>query len=268
MSVVMCMSLGISSMCVLRQVNAHGIWNHGGHLALSKRPSGEVDKLAPVWDTLCTSFHWSEYAGLGARLFKVADFIADHVNSFSRENKEFLTLIHGDIKTANLFFMSAASDTTEADVCFIDFQWAGVGLAATDLFYLLATSCSDDYITLLDTTNDVQELFLRPYFDCFIQSHQSRLCANGGASSDANTYVFEKFTRHFQYAALDYMRWLVSYRLDGETPDKYAARKQKLDINIPTYKRSEVVLKFLFKLVAVYLPVIETAYANQIEAVK
>jgi hypothetical protein len=66
----------------------------------------------------------------------------------------------------------------------------------------------------------------------------------------------------FQLAVLDYVRWAVSCRLGGETPEKYAGRREALDLNMGSYRRSEVMLRFLLQLVATYLPRVERDVAE------
>ena len=149
-----------------------------------------------------------------------------------------------------MFFLSGMTNS----VCLIDFQWTGLGLAATDIFYLVATSCSDDCIRGLSA----EEVILKPYYQRFVGAYVAYdNPVDKNPPEELEMYRYSEFRRHYMMAALDYMRWLVPYRLDNETPTKYAARREKVDINVPTYKRSEVVLRYLFTVTQEYLPEIE-----------
>lgn len=55
------------------------------------------------------------------------------------------TLLHGDFKTANLFFQPAAVGTG-VRVCPCDFQWAGTGVCMQDVAYLLWTSVAPEVV--------------------------------------------------------------------------------------------------------------------------
>lgn len=137
-------------------------------------------------------------------------------------------------------------------MCLIDFQWSGVGLAATDIIYLVATASSDDAIHSLDVDADI----LRPYYDAFCLEYLST------RKDEKLQYSFEDFRYDFQLSTLDYVRWIVACRLKGETPEKYATRRLQLDPNLGSYRRSEVALKFLFDLVDAFLPAVEKQLAD------
>ena len=83
--------------------------------------------------------------GLGARLQAVARAAADAAHPFdpragaaaAADAARYRTVVHGDPKAANLFFRprakAAGDDAGGLEVGMIDLQWAGFGLAATDV---------------------------------------------------------------------------------------------------------------------------------------
>lgn len=161
------------------------------------------------------------------------------------------------VKPGNMFFLhKAAAQQRGCAVALIDYQWSGVALGVTDIVYLLATSAADEFIQDLD----VEEGLLRPYYATFSSVMEATQGEGDRAASDV--YTFEELVSDFQLAVIDYVRWAVSCRLGGETPDKYAARRQVVDLNLGSYRRSEHMLKFLFLLVERYLPRVESEQAQ------
>jgi Ser/Thr protein kinase RdoA (MazF antagonist) len=78
---------------------------------------------------------------LGTRLRQSARNVSERLVERWPEHR---TLIHGDFKTANLFFDGDA----DAMVA-LDWQWCGGGLGVMDLQYLLRTSCALEVVHAL-----------------------------------------------------------------------------------------------------------------------
>lgn len=75
---------------------------------------------------------------LAAGLHAAAAGLASRLSSLGAASGR--TLLHGDFKTANLFFRPAADGGGAAAACPCDFQWAGTGVCMQDVMYLLWTS--------------------------------------------------------------------------------------------------------------------------------
>jgi hypothetical protein len=157
------------------------------------------------------------------------------------------------VKPANVFFLRpegggssiSGSSRPGGAVCLIDYQWAGAALAVTDVVYLLATAASDDFILDLDP----DEGLLRPYYSAFSAAYT--------AAPPPLQYSFEDLRRDFRLALLDYVRWAVCCRLGGDTPEQFAARRDSVDPNVGSYRRSDRMLRFLLQLAMSYLPAVE-----------
>lgn len=234
-----------------------GLWSQGTHIAWEKRPASELEKLAGNWKALTTAFSWPELKGLGDRLASAAPFVAQQLSVANKRNVGRTTVVHGDVKPGNIFFLhEVAAQQRGCGVALIDYQWSGVALGVTDIVYLLATSATDEFIQDLD----VEEGVLRPYYTTFSSAVKGLRSDDGRATSDV--FTFEELVSDFQLAVIDYVRWTVSCRLGGETPEKYAARRQTVDLNLGSYRRSDRMLKFLFQLVERYLPRVESEQAR------
>lgn len=115
------------------------------------------------------------------------------------------TLIHGDYKAANLFLSNDETATGADSVAVVDFQFAGGGLCAEDVAYLLYPDARGDHFEyeaeLLKTYHE--ELVLQ------LITHQK-----GGPS----TMPFDVFQRYYELARLDMTRyWLSKNRWAAST---------------------------------------------------
>ncbi|KAL4722998.1 hypothetical protein ACLX1H_010239 [Fusarium chlamydosporum] len=117
------------------QAGGNKLWLNGGYTYLATRRK-EYDSLAvdtySEWsEAFCTPFQGSNKS--------TAEVVADFLTPTGRP---FETLIHGDVKSENLF-------TTESgeDVCFFDFQYVGLGLGVCDLAKLFTCSVPLEMLT-------------------------------------------------------------------------------------------------------------------------
>ena len=87
---------------------------------------------------------------LGANLSQMAPYL-DHTLKWYRKDCGG-TMIHGDFKTANIFFLDSpppredTSPTSSGSVAVCDFQWFGPGLGVQDVMYLIWTSVDPDVV--------------------------------------------------------------------------------------------------------------------------
>lgn len=242
------------------QSEMDSVWREGTHLALAKRPLKELENLPKNWQAFCEAFKWPAFADLGSRVAAITPKIAVHLSPVALQKAmddgqtcdnnamRRFTLVHGDAKPANLFFSGEGEEGESVKAWAIDWQWAGWGVGATDIVYFLATGMSDAQINSLNLEADV----LRPYYSVF-SSHWSKLRAGEGECD----YPFEEFIFDFKCACVDYVRWIMACRLPGETPEKFAKRREEMDPNLGAYRRSETMMLFLISKVEEYLPDIE-----------
>mmetsp|Transcript_115684 Transcript_115684/g.327117 ORF Transcript_115684/g.327117 Transcript_115684/m.327117 type:complete len:458 (-) Transcript_115684:112-1485(-) len=264
-----------------------GLWEAGTHMMLGKRPAGELDPLPDIMSTFAAAFEGEEEGGfrgsrhfgsadqgreLGRRLLAVAPLVAHRLAPgnptggcgnglmINGDNAWKTTLVHGDLKTANIFFRRLGSSAANA-VQFIDWQWTGPGLAATDIIYLMLTSM-DSYVLASAEEGDeeLQRLeeaeitaILKTYHEAFLEAAVT--CGAEGLQLPS----FDDLQQDFRLATLDYARWIFCYRLKGETPANIRKRAAApvVDINLAVCRRSLPHLGWLVRRVAAYLPLAE-----------
>jgi len=201
------------------------VWPAGMYTQPSMQPAAQFDRLAAKYtehsERLGPRFHAAEeLAGvdserlqtLGQRLQRVARDAAAESHPFDdvaagaggaggNAARRFRTLIHGDPKAANLLLHEGGA------VGFIDFQWTGWGLAATDVAHHVCAAFAPDALA--------QEGALLDHY------HASLLAAAaefGGAPSLPSRAQFQA---QYVAAILDMGRIVLAYqwsRADFETP--------------------------------------------------
>lgn len=201
---------------------AQDMWSSGGWWSYAKRGMQELQNAPSVWGSVRSNFA-SEIAGAGVallaeeenasmlhslaeRMLQQAEYISSEL--FEKSPARLQTIIHGDFKSANLFFEDASRE-----VVAFDWQWCGVGIGALDVAYLLNTSVSMDALA-----NGQEEQLLRFYYDQVVQQSQDR------DSRFQEAYPFEAFQRHYLLATLEYARVLISHFWKGMTPRSCAAK--------------------------------------------
>ncbi|CAK9058456.1 unnamed protein product [Durusdinium trenchii] len=216
----------------------HTLWDFGTHVHLDRRPSKELENLPQSIADFCRDFAGldpffgrPESRLLGQRLQSVARKVSEHLSP-GPENRPRVTLVHGDFKGANYFLKNEGEGC-----CAFDWQWTGPGLGATDLIYLFCGSVEDEIV------QDYQR-WLKLYHDHLIQT--------AGAVEQYN-YSFDAFLLDFKAATLDYARWVFAYRLMGDTPEKFRARAENVDVNLGLFRRHPPRIRWLLQLVEEFL---------------
>ena len=157
--------------------------------------------------------------------------------------------MHGDAKPANLFFSKEGEEEgkDKVETYAIDFQWTGWGIPATDIIYLIATGLSDVHINSLDIGKDV----LCVYHEALLEEFRKR-----GVPEEHQT-TYEELEYYFKLSTIDYVRWIMACRLPGDTPTKFAKRREVMDPNLGSYRRSEAMMVWLLGKVETFLPEVE-----------
>ncbi|TDH71704.1 hypothetical protein CCR75_002489 [Bremia lactucae] len=191
------------------------LWPSACWWTLSKRGEKELAQALDIWPLMLIKWRLefesegefpllSELETLGERMVQHAAYISNCL-----VDCRFETLVHGDFKSANLFF-----ETVTREVLAFDWQWTGVGLGVMDVANLLNTSTS---FSLLAT--DAMELeLLHFYYDCLNARRQEL-----GSGSLHDEYPFEAFERHYMLATLEYARVLISNFWKHMTPESCEA---------------------------------------------
>ena len=127
------------------------------------------------------------------------------------------TLIHGDLKAANMFFRKNTADggvkagkktkegEGELECALIDFQWAGHGLGAVDLAYFIAASVAPELLQ-----GDGEKSIIEAYY---VALQKALVEFGAAASKEAAETMITRSTLLMQYetALLDLFRIVVSY---------------------------------------------------------
>lgn len=214
---------------------ARDLWPSGGWWSFAKRGGiSGLQNTASIWESVRTSFA-SEMAqvqltingSLAERMVRNAAFISAEL--FESSPSSLRTIVHGDFKSANLFFKKA---NESRDVVAFDWQWCGVGIGALDVAYLLNTSVG------IEALANEDEL-LHWYYDQFT--------AQLKIQDLSDEYPFSAFERHYKLATLEYARVLLSNFWKGMTPATCEAKFANTNCGLG-YRSVPHVLRFMKKL--------------------
>ncbi|RYO89858.1 hypothetical protein DL764_008523 [Monosporascus ibericus] len=200
-----------------------GAWLNGGYTYLATRRKEYAALAADAgseWSAvLCDPMESSPDGPSVAE--RVAELLAprlgsggDGGSSRDREREPYVSYIHGDVKSENLF-ATAAGDR----VAFFDFQYVGLGLGVCDLAKLF--TCSVPLGLLLtgcDDARDVpEELRMDRGERTLLKYYHRRLLGLGQFGTDGSGYDWELFVRHWEAALVDWLRFQMSWGVWGNT---------------------------------------------------
>ncbi|KAK6539983.1 hypothetical protein TWF694_008816 [Orbilia ellipsospora] len=166
----------------------NGIWQQGGYWYLSTRS----EEHSALLDS-------NEYAYL-------LPWISHVDSSIRKEKPQWKTLIHGDVKAANILFNHTSSSINDRDndvkAALYDFQYCGISTPAVDLVYFLSTTVDRRSLTNL-------EGLLREYFDELCDVYAK---AHGGDKLDDGLgYTFDVLKKQWDVALVDWMRFMAGW---------------------------------------------------------
>ncbi|KAM0433850.1 hypothetical protein ACHAPT_003793 [Fusarium lateritium] len=179
------------------------LWLNGGYTYLATRRSeyaSLVEDTYSEWsEALCGPFEGSSLSTAEA----VAEFLTPR-------GRPFETYIHGDVKSENLF-------TTESgdEVCFFDFQYAGLGLGVCDLAKLFTCSIPLSMLTEHDAIPD--ELPMDQGEETLLQLYRKVLLNRRSPEQEPFNYDWEIFVKHWEAALVDWCRFQASWGFWGNT---------------------------------------------------
>ncbi|KAI5923522.1 Ecdysteroid kinase-domain-containing protein [Camillea tinctor] len=180
-----------------------GVWLNGGYTYLATRRR-ELAALAAdagsEWSgVLCGPR--GEYAGLC-----VAEVVAGVLAPRKGGVGAHESLIHGDVKSENLF-ASAAGDV----VAFYDFQYVGLGLGVCDLAKLFTCSVPLGMLVEEDEEGE-EELGMGMGERALLERYREGLLEGGEGE-----YEWALFVRHWETALVDWLRFQASWGFWGNT---------------------------------------------------
>ncbi|KAF2738951.1 hypothetical protein EJ04DRAFT_509123 [Polyplosphaeria fusca] len=179
------------------------VWLNGGYTYLATRRS-EYESLAGDDDS-----EWREpLTGRGEGGSSLAERVAAILAS-SEDGEgpmdDYMTLIHGDVKSENLF-TSVSGDK----VAFYDFQYTGLGLGVCDLAKLF--TCSVPLGILVENRHVPSKLDMERGERALLERYLANLRNTSGKSYDWDTFV-----RHWEVALVDWLRFQASWGFWGNT---------------------------------------------------
>ncbi|RLN62445.1 hypothetical protein BBJ28_00005403 [Nothophytophthora sp. Chile5] len=208
---------------LLTQAGAE-LWPAACWWAYPKRGELELAQAASIWPGVLRHFRsffeaedsglpsMAELASLGQRMIQHAAYISASLSGDTRLQ----TLVHGDLKSANLFF-----EAQSREVVAFDWQWSGLGLGALDVANLLNTSVS---ISLLADDREERGL-LQFYHSCLTGKLRT-------LGMETPSYSFDAFERHYMLATLEYGRLLISNFWKEMTPTSCVAKAGKANCGL------------------------------------
>jgi hypothetical protein len=180
------------------------IWLNGGYTYLATRRK-EYNTLASDYDA-----EWNEpltgwIDGEDISISEVAAAFLSPKASGWTPIGGYQTLIHGDVKSENLFTSSSGEE-----VAFYDFQYTGLGLGVCDLAKFF--TCSVPVSMLVADRHIPQELPMQEGERQMLQRYWKRLREVG-----KQEYGWSIFVRHWETALVDWLRFQASWGFWGNT---------------------------------------------------
>ena len=195
------------------------IWESGSYVQPIAKNPDQCQIVAREWKLKRMKFeeHLSSlecWDNLGERLQRVAAEcgrlahpFAKEGSSLSKEYQKFRTFTHGDPKVANLLFRSQEGQELP-QVGLIDFQWAGFGLAATDVAHFFTSSIHAKLMV-----DGGEEMLLRYYFD-ELQKSFVEYGAYDTREDALEQYSYDTFLEQYEIGVLDVWRLVIAYTWD------------------------------------------------------
>ena len=203
-----------------------GLWSSGTYWTLNRKRD-MVTNMDRIYDQEVQRRLKKEHddstltpsvLALGQRLKQAAEAIHHRLQPSHRLNQSsWFTLVHGDLKGANIAFSGmgdgtgGGGGTCTAGV--FDFQWSGGGLGCQDVAYFMIAAVDPAVLEL-------EEELLRGYY-----VERKALIRVAKQHKKHPLMTFEEFKGLYEMALLDFMRWLVSYGLWGGPCEAWSLKK-------------------------------------------
>lgn len=200
---------------------AKAVWENGGYMQPALQGYEQFENVAKGYAGRLLTFEAElkqipeldgvDLTKIGERLERIVSKVGQLSHPFKGDAQEHLkmyrTLIHGDPKQANIFFRRN-KEGNGLDVGFIDFQWCGFGLAATDIAHHISAALLP---SCLSYDGAKENDLLDHYHSCL----KKELVRFGVATSeqDVEDRVYPRSVLQAQYeiALLDICRMVFAY---------------------------------------------------------
>jgi len=185
----------------------HSIWSSGSYWARDKRLTSELESISTKWARFMEymkndMLFLPEYISIGDILHTNYDAVAKELEDLPSK-----VLIHGDLKTANIYFSKQNNS-----VKLIDFQWSGWGGSTCDIVYLLLSSAS---CTVLQSIWETPENIVDWKSNLGMLIRECCLKMNHSHPSECN--------RLCALSVVNYARVVIAYQWANATPEYFAS---------------------------------------------
>ncbi|KAJ4288978.1 hypothetical protein N0V90_011320 [Kalmusia sp. IMI 367209] len=178
------------------------VWLNGGYTYLATRRS-EYASLAADHDS-----EWWALTDWEKDEYSISELVA-HVMAPKQRGwspmEEYMTLIHGDVKSENLFTSRGGEEAV-----FYDFQYTGLGLGVCDLAKLF--TCSVPLSLLVEDLSVPRELGMQEGERKLLERYRTNLRKESGKE-----YEWDIFVSHWEMALVDWLRFQASWGFWGNT---------------------------------------------------
>jgi len=194
------------------------VWPNGGYMQPQLQGEAQLGKVANGWKQRLPSFIDDlrrvpelkdiDLESIGARVERVAKFVGKKAHPFAPgvhgvdDLKQYRTFVHGDPKQAN-YFLRRRNDGT-IDVGSIDFQWAGFGLAATDVAHHIAAALQGAFLS-------DEEGLLDHYYSCLTEALVEFGVSASTQDAQEKVYPRHVFQSQYEVALIDICRMVYAY---------------------------------------------------------
>jgi hypothetical protein len=186
-----------------------GVWLNGGYTYLATRRDEyhDLSTSDSEWSgLLCTPLVHLENQPTVAEL--AARFLAPSANgSLDGPISEYETVMHGDVKSENLFTTAGGNA-----VAFFDFQYVGLGLGVCDLAKLFTCSLAEQLLSAEAIGNDESDWKMGGG-----EKELLRYYLNTIEQVSGRQYKWDLFVRHWETALVDWLRFQASWGFWGNT---------------------------------------------------
>ncbi|KAJ6787473.1 hypothetical protein PWT90_02697 [Aphanocladium album] len=180
-------------------LSSRSIWLNGGYTYLATRQAEYASLASSPGSEWSAAFCSSK--GGASIAEKVAKFLTP-------TGRPFETLIHGDVKSENMF-----SNESGDSVAFFDFQYVGLGLGVSDLAKLF--TCSVPLEMLMGRNNVSHEIPMQQEELQLISRYHQLLTQH--VTGNRIKYDFIELQRHWETALVDWCRFQASWGFWGNT---------------------------------------------------
>ncbi|KAI7279324.1 hypothetical protein KC345_g5454 [Hortaea werneckii] len=187
---------------------AEGVWLNGGYTYLATRRkeyAGLLEDADSEWSSALCRPVLSVDASLAELVAEVLSPDASPETTSSTIS-DYETLIHGDVKSENLF-----ANTEGSAVAFFDFQYVGMGLGVCDLAKLFTCSVPMPMLTTEALSGDVA-LAMTDGERGLLQRYQRTV-----SSASGKGYPWQELKMHWSTALVDWLRFQASWGFWGNT---------------------------------------------------